>query len=94
MLEDVSQLGLQVGQLLLGGLEPAVHIRKLPVSGRHLVRQLGQPLLNLSPLLLQFLDLGGECVAVAGQGRKGLLALASLLGHVLHLPVCRHKMLL
>src|SRR3954466_13992802 len=29
-----------------------------------------------------------------GQGRKGLLALASLLGHVLHLPVCRHKMLL
>src|SRR5215204_3792457 len=93
LLANRSQIGLCVRQLLPGGLQLAVHLSQIPVLSCHVLGQLGQLLLSLSPLLFGLLDFRAALVMVGGQGRKGLLALGSLLGDLLNLPAYCHKLL-
>src|SRR5215213_10171359 len=94
LLANRSQSGLCVRQLLPGGLQLAIRLSQIPVLSRHVLGQLGQLLLSLSPLLFGLLDFRAALVTAGGQGCKGLLAPASLLGHVLQPPACRRKLLL
>src|SRR5215203_1312052 len=93
LLANRSQIGLCVRQLLPGGLQLAIHLSQIPVLSRHVLGQLGQLLLSLSPLLFGLLNFRAALVMVGGQGRKDLLALGSLLSNLLHLPAYRRTLL-